>query len=89
MSSPQERGINFREIGKAVAEFLLEPITFTKLLRERLGGKFVAEQMAPVGFSIVIGISAALNFSPVVGVCAGIVTWLLTAGALHQIRSRE
>lgn len=85
MDSKPDKGFDLREYGRAVGEFLLEPVTFTRLLHERLG-RFTAEQVIPVGFPIAVGVAAGVNYSPLVGIGAGAVTWLFFAAAGRSIR---
>ena len=88
MDSKPDKRPGLSEYGRAVGEFLLEPVTFTRLRHQRLG-RFTAEQVIPVGFPIAIGIAAGLNYSPLIGIGAGIGTWLLFAGMGRSIRSAE
>lgn len=88
MDSKPDKGFNLMEYGRAVGEFLLEPVTFTRLLHERLE-RFSAEQLIPVGLPVAVAVMAGVNYGPVVGTGAGIAFWLLFAKIGRSIRTME
>ena len=88
MRPSKETGINWAELGRTVKEVLLEPITFAKELRKRMGYNSPLVLLPPA-IPIVSGFSIAIHHDPILGIAAGVAEWIAVGVACRSIRKNN
>lgn len=86
MKPSKESGLSWSEVGRHTKEILLEPITFAKELRKKLGYNSPL-LLLPAAIPFVSGFSIAIHHNPVAGIVAGVAEWVFMGAMLRQVRT--